>query len=80
MVESAHCTDSRQLAALRARFKLDHPDQHGSPHNLGCYARRKGIPIDDFGAHSVRWIRNFEAGRSHGPRLLRPRQLRLFNP
>lgn len=78
---SLHRTDSRQIAALRARFKLDRGDEHATPYRLGRYARQQSIPIDDMGAHSKRWVKQFQAGYAlDKPRRKRVKQLPLFFP
>lgn len=61
-------TDSRQIAYLRGHFKCEHhrrgePAPQATPERLGEYAARRGIPIDDLGAHSKRWRARFELGR-----------------
>lgn len=57
-----HPTDSRELAALRARYQRDY-DATATPYRLGRYAAMHGIPVSDYGAHSRRWIDLFDLGR-----------------
>jgi hypothetical protein len=77
--ETLHRTDSRQLATLRAMYIRDCGNM-ATPYRLGSYARRHNLTIDDYGAHSQRWIRKFEDGVAMRPQYKEVRQLRLFNP
>jgi thiamine pyrophosphate-dependent acetolactate synthase large subunit-like protein len=73
--------DSAELDQLRRRFKAVYPDKQAAAYELGVYARRHGITITDYGAHSKRWVKRFLEGCSPaGRRNKVERQLILFNP
>jgi hypothetical protein len=49
------------------------------PARIVCQAPQPAT-IDDYGAHSQRWIRKFEDGVAMRPQYKEVRQLKLFNP
>jgi hypothetical protein len=57
--------DSAELTSLRQRYSVHRPfgaTARATAYRLGRLAGMLGIPIDDFGAHSERWIGLFKTG------------------
>lgn len=54
--------DSNQLYYLRVKAMPELKDRRMTPERLGSFAARHKVKIDDYGAHSNRWVQRFKRG------------------
>lgn len=54
--------DSNQLYSLRVRALSELKDRRMTAERLGSFAARHKVKVDDFGAHSSRWVWRFKRG------------------